>query len=133
MLRACCAVLFLLLVTISSPSFAAENSTTSSQHQLFDREWEYQMEHNPVRASTLGDRRWNDKWSDLSLEAMREQFAHVREVLKDLHGIDRSQLSAEDQLSYDGFDYNVSDFAEGEQYKWYLIRTNAFSGMRAPL
>jgi uncharacterized protein (DUF885 family) len=111
------------------PALAAENAA-QSLHQLFDREWEYQMEHNPVRASLLGDRRWNDKWPDLSLSSMHAQYAHARQVLKELRAIDRNQLSPEDQLSYDIFDYNVNDFAEGEQYQWYLIRTNTFSGIQ---
>lgn len=124
-------LLGLMLVTIGPTSiFAAENLATQSLHQLFDREWEYQMEHNPVRASVLGDRRWNDRWPDLSLGSMHEQFEHSRGVLKQLHEIDRAQLSPEDQVSYDVFDYNVSDFAEGEQYKWYLVRTNTFSGIQ---
>jgi len=109
---------------------AGDNPATQSVHRLFDREWDYQMEHNPVRASLLGDRRWNDRWPDLSLNSMREQFVHARDVLEELHAIDRAQLSSEDQLSYDVFDYNVNDFAEGEQYKWYLVRTNTFSGIQ---
>jgi len=120
-----------MLVTIWSTSvFAAENTARQSLHQLFDREWEYQMEHNPVRASLLGDRRWNDRWPDVSLSSMHEQFEHARGVLKQLHEIDRAQLSPDDQVSYDVFDYNVSDFAEGEQYKWYLVRTNTFNGIQ---
>src|SRR5215470_4774680 len=120
-------ILLLFLVPAS-----AEPATSSSDllHQLFDREWEYQMEHNPVRASILGDRRWNDNWPDVNLAAMEGQFRHAREVLAQLHAINRSQLSAEDQLNYDVFDYNVSDFAEGEKYHWYLVRTNTFSGIQ---
>jgi uncharacterized protein (DUF885 family) len=72
------------------------------------------MQHNPVRASNLGDRRWNDKWPDLSLEAMHEKFQHAHAVLERLHVIDRSQLSSEDQLNYDVFDYNTSDFLASE-------------------
>jgi uncharacterized protein (DUF885 family) len=97
---------------------------------MFDKEWEYEMQHNPVRASNLGDRRWNDKWPDLSLEAMHEKFQHAHAVLERLHVIDRSQLSSEDQLNYDVFDYNTSDFLASEPYKWYLIRTNTFNGIQ---
>jgi len=47
-------------------------------------------------------------------------------MLKELHAIDRSQLSPEDQLNYDVFEYNSKDFDESEQHKWYLVRTNTF-------
>jgi uncharacterized protein (DUF885 family) len=119
---------FLLTLLASTLAFAADPA--QSLHQLFDSEWEYQMAHNPIRASLLGDRRWNDKWPDVSLLATREQYQHAHEVLKQLHAIDRTQLSPEDQLNYDVFDYNTTDFAEGERYKWYLVRTNTFSGIQ---
>ena len=88
------------------------------------------MEQNPVRASLLGDRRWNDRWPDVRLETLREQFQHARDTLTNLHAIDRAKLSPQDQLSYDVFEYNLSDYIEGEQYKWFLIRTNTFSGIQ---
>ncbi|PYX93956.1 MAG: DUF885 domain-containing protein [Acidobacteria bacterium] len=129
-------ILFLLLVFPISVSVGSAQTTSAppgaaqSLTQLFDTEWEYQMAHNPVRASLLGDRRWNDKWQDVSLGAMHEQFQHAHKVLDQLHAIDRGQLSAADQLSYEVFDYNTRDFVEGEPYKWYLVRTNTFNGIQ---
>jgi uncharacterized protein (DUF885 family) len=119
---------FILLST--TLVFAADPSPRDMLHQLFDTEWEYQMAHNPVRASLLGDRRWNDKWPDVSLTATHQDFEHGREILGKLHQIDRGQLPAEDQLNYDVFDYNESDYVRGERYKWYLVRTNTFSGIQ---
>jgi uncharacterized protein (DUF885 family) len=78
----------------------------------------------------LGDRRWNDQWGDTSLNSLREQFQHANQELKELHAIDRRQLSLEDQLNYDIFEYNTKDYVESEQYKWYLVRTNTFSGIQ---
>ena len=134
--QSCMGILFLLLVFPISVSVGSAQTTSAppraaqSLTQLFDTEWEYQMAHNPVRASLLGDRRWNDKWQDVSLGAMHEQFQHARKVLDQLHAIDRGQLSAADQLSYEVFDYNTRDFVEGEPYKWYLVRTNTFNGIQ---
>src|SRR5579864_4106290 len=115
-MRGAFASLPLTLLLVLTPSFAgtANNHAATSLHQLFDHEWEYQMAHNPVRASLLGDRRRNDKWPDVSLSAMHEQFQHARDMLNQLHAIDRNRLGSEDQLSYEVFDYNNSDFAEGE-------------------
>jgi uncharacterized protein (DUF885 family) len=121
------AVLCLISTTLA---FAANPSPTDTLHQLFDTEWEYQMAHNPVHASLLGDRRWNDKWPNVSLAAMQEEYQHGRQVLDDLHRINRAQLSSEDQLNYDVFEYNQSDYVQGEQYKWHLVRTNTFSGIQ---
>ena len=42
---------------------------------LLDEHWEWQMLENPVRASRMGDRRWNDRWTDNSLDEIGR--AHV--------------------------------------------------------
>jgi uncharacterized protein (DUF885 family) len=130
MRRSLAAIVWMVCLLGCAASFAADNKAAGSLHQLFDQDWEYQMAHNPVRASLLGDRRWNDKWPDVSLPAIHEQYQHARDVLSQLHAIDRNQLSKEDQLNYDVFDYNQRDYAEGEQYKWYLVRTNTFNGIQ---
>ena len=88
------------------------------------------MAHDPVGASELGDRRWNDQWENLSLDSLRERFQHAREMLTRLHAIDRTQLSPQDQVSYDVFEYNTNDYLESEQYKWYLVRTDTFDGIQ---
>ncbi|PYV02193.1 MAG: DUF885 domain-containing protein, partial [Acidobacteria bacterium] len=84
-------------------------------HQLFASEWDYQMERHPTWASSLGDRRWNDRWEDLSLEAIEKDYQHRTRVLARLKAIDRSRLTPRDQLNYDLFrkDYEVA--IEGHQ------------------
>jgi len=43
------------VVATAAPGVAAaENAATQSLQQMFDKEWEYEMQHNPVRASNLG-------------------------------------------------------------------------------
>jgi uncharacterized protein (DUF885 family) len=120
----------LILMTLSASLTAADTGSTRALHSLFDREWEYEMSHNPVAASSLGDRRWNDQWPDDSPAAKQQEFRHAKQVLNDLHAITRAQLSPEDQVSYDVFEFNTSDFLAGEPYKWYLVRTNTFSGIQ---
>jgi uncharacterized protein (DUF885 family) len=119
--------LWLLLFTSIATS---DDTPTQTLHALFDRDWEYQMEQDPVNASQLGDRRWNDKWPDVTLPSLRAQFQHENATLRELHAIDRSQLSPEDQLNYDVFEYNTKDFVDSERFKWYLVRTNTFSGIQ---
>ena len=111
-------------------ALAAENDAARALHNLFDRDWEYQMEQNPLWASSLGDRRWNDKWPDESLPAIHARYEHARQNLKALHAINRSQLSPDDQVSYDVFEFDQKDAADAEQYHWDLVRTNTYSGIQ---
>lgn len=122
--------LLIAALVISTPSYAADNAATQALHQLFNQDWEYQMAHDPVAASELGDRRWNDQWENLSLDSLHERFQHAREMLTRLHAIDHAQLSPQDQVSYEVFEYNTKDDLEGEQYKWYLVRTDTFDGIQ---
>jgi prolyl oligopeptidase len=118
----------LLLIFTSAPG--QDSATTKTLHDLFDREWEYQLQQNPTRASTLGDRRWNDRWGDASLEGIKSRHEHNLEVLTELEKIDRSKLSTRDQLNYDLFKQDYETSVEGYKYRWYLIPLNQRGGIQ---
>jgi uncharacterized protein (DUF885 family) len=130
LVRAILILTILPVFAMSAEIMSADNNAAKVLHDLFDRDWEYQMQQQPIWASSLGDRRWNDKWPDESLSAIHARFEHSRQVLKELQAIDRNQLSPNDRVSYDVFEYDKKDDIESEQYKWYLVRTNTFSGIQ---
>ncbi|HEV3408737.1 MAG TPA: DUF885 family protein, partial [Chthoniobacterales bacterium] len=112
-----------------SPSPAA-NETAKALHAFFEAEWDYQMEQNPVRASTLGDRRWNDRWEDDSLEAQRKREEHAKDALARFGKIDRAKLSPADQLNYDLFKKNLEQDIAGFRFRMYLLPINQRSGIQ---
>jgi hypothetical protein len=57
------------------------NETAKTLHDLFASEWDYQLEQYPTWASRLGDRRWNDRWDDQSLDVINGRYSHNVEVL----------------------------------------------------
>ena len=93
-------------------------------------EWEWTLEQNPTWASTLGDRRWNDRWEDVSLENLARQHAHRRQALEHLSAIPRAALSPADQVSYDILRYQYEMEVEGFPFEQHLIRTNTYSGIQ---
>lgn len=98
-------------------------------HALMEREWQYQLEHNPTYASVLGDRRWNDRWDDLSLSAIEADHQHNLQVLAQLRAMDRERLPAADQLHYDLFRRDYETWVEEHRFKWYLVPVNQVGGI----
>ncbi len=97
---------------------------------LFDREWERAMEDNPTWASHLGDRRWNDRWEDLSPESIERQAAHQRALLAELDGFDRNTLGPDDRLNYDLFRRKVAMEVEGQRFRLHLMPLTQRDGLQ---
>lgn len=109
----------------------AQNATaTKALHDLFEREWNYDLSESPTRASQLGDRRWNDRWGDVSLAAIKRRHDHDRAVLAELAKIDRAGLSKADQLNYDLYRKDSELAIEGFKYRWYLVPLNQRGGIQ---
>ncbi|MES2571288.1 MAG: DUF885 domain-containing protein, partial [Verrucomicrobiota bacterium] len=89
------------LLLFCSMALGALSAEPEAFHALLAREWDYAMKESPTSASLLGDRRWNDRWPDLSVEAISRRAGHARELLGNLDSIDRAKLGAKDQVSYD--------------------------------
>ena len=98
---------------------------------LLAEAWEWQVSENPVFASQLGDRRKNDQWQDLSLEAITRQHEDQRAFLRRLRAIDSSALTAADQLNYDLFRRELERSIDGHQYKGYLMPMSQRGGVQS--
>jgi len=97
---------------------------------LITAEWEYTMQQNPEWASLLGDRRFNDKWSDLSLENIAAQAKHNEDVLKKLAAIDRNRLDPDSRLNYDLFQRQYQTAVEEYRFKSHLLPINQRDGIQ---
>ena len=124
---------FLLIAALASPIGYAQAPSTSAAtalHALFDREWEWELTQDPIWASYLGDRRFNDRWPDVSAATLAAQQAHRESVLKDINAIPRDQLAPADRLNYDLFRHQYQMTVEGFQHRQHLIRTSTLSGVQ---
>ena len=131
MIRIFYPILVTAFLLSSATNARAENpDAAKSLHAFFDAEWEYQMEQSPVRASLLGDRRWNDRWGDQSLDAIRKREAHTTDALARLQKIDRAQLAAPEQLNYELFQKDLKDDIEAAKFREYLMPINQRGGIQ---
>ena len=88
------------------------------------------MEQNPTWASSLGDRRWNDRWENASLEAIAKREQHTREALETLKKIERANLSPADQLNYDLFKKDAETDIAGFKFRMHLLPINQRGGIQ---
>ena len=101
--------------------------STETLHALFDEFFERGLELNPMRATAIGDYRYNDKYANSIGPDHREASRQMdEEFLARLLEIDRAQLSRQDELSYDMFQLNREQSLERERFPGHLQPINQF-------
>jgi prolyl oligopeptidase len=88
---------------------------------LLDAEWEARLADSPVFASQLGDKRYNDRWADHSLGAIKAYQDQSRDFLRRTYAIDKTALSEADQLNFELFRRTLQDRVDGFQFNAHLM------------
>src|SRR5437588_10653837 len=112
--------LFLALL-VTRVALAENKDAGKALNEFFESEWNYEMEQSPVRAASMGDRRWNDRWGDQSAEATQQREEHAIAALEPVKNFDRTQLSAADQLNYALFKRDLEHDIEGAKCRSSLV------------
>jgi uncharacterized protein (DUF885 family) len=99
-------------------------------HDLFKLDWEHTMIESPEFATEVGYPGQNNRWTDHSLEAIEQRKRELDAPMKVLQSIERSKLSAADQLNYDLFKKNREDAIEGSRFKQELLPINQMGGVQ---
>jgi prolyl oligopeptidase len=116
-----------LLILIGNPLFAAAQDDFRT---LLADAWEWQLQQNPVMASSLGDRRFNNRWGDSSLDAIAAAQEQQREFMSRLLTIDSTELDETDQLNYELFRRDLMTDIEGIQFRSYLMPVSQRGGVQ---
>ncbi|MGD8827460.1 MAG: DUF885 domain-containing protein [Gammaproteobacteria bacterium] len=109
---------------------SAPEAAVARLHTLFESEWQRSLEEDPVNASYLGYHDYDDRWPDVSLDALRTSHQADVVALEKLHTIARSALPPEEQLNYDLFERQYRTRVDGWQYKGYLMPLNQRGGIQ---
>ncbi|GAB3333015.1 DUF885 domain-containing protein [Marilutibacter aestuarii] len=113
------------LAGLPSPAHAAPSGQAATVrdpavealHALYAAEWERGLRDSPESASYNGDARYNDRWTDESLEAIAAREAHDREVLARLRQFDRGALDEAERLNYDVFLWQQERAVERQAFR----------------
>src|SRR5688500_3799868 len=120
----------LLLRLLAVPAFADENTRFK---ELLDSEWQWTLREFPTMATSVGDNRYNDRMTDSSEAAIERRRAHARELVARIRAIDRSKLSADNQLNYDLYLREIEEDVAGQRFRSDYIQVTQRGGVYSQL
>jgi len=113
---------------LSLPAWAATESERF--HQWLDAQWELQLQHDPILATSLGDPRYNDRLIDTTTAAWRaEKKRELRRQLKELAGFSKSRLEPRDRVSYSILKLDLEQDVAGERFPEWMQPISQIGGM----
>jgi len=136
------AVLFLASVvpelhSAQKPATPNPMSTFDTRHKQFlallDEEWQYEMRSSPEFATSVGDNRYNDRWSDYSPEFFQSDIEQRGKFLARFEAIDATGFSQQDALSLKLTIRELKEQIEGAQFKNWEMPVNQRDGPQVDL
>jgi uncharacterized protein (DUF885 family) len=119
--------LFYAIQMIAAP---ADVATRQKQlNALISELWEWNMQQNPVYASILGDKRYNDQLGSSSEKTILEQQAKEKEFLKRFEAIDATGLPHQDVLNRELEIRSLKEDIEGTDMKLWQMPVNQMNGI----
>lgn len=93
--------LFCVLICplLASAQPADLESRRKALNDLLAEQWEYTMRTSPIYASTLGDKRWNDKLDDFSQQAIDDDLRESQKFLVRFEAIDTAGFPEQEILN----------------------------------
>jgi uncharacterized protein (DUF885 family) len=96
--------------------------------KLFDQTWQEDLADNPLQATAVGDPRYNDRWPDMSQEAIdarqKKNYARLQALTK----VKRDKLAKADQLNYDLFEREIKTRIGEYQFKPWMFDLGPMQG-----
>jgi uncharacterized protein (DUF885 family) len=96
---------------------------------LIKQQWEYNMRTSPEYASILGDKRYNDRVTDMSQAAIDADNKQTVVFLKQFEAIDTSGFPVQEQINRDLMVRNLRTSVEGVRFKEWEMPVAQNSGI----
>ncbi|HEU4734531.1 MAG TPA: DUF885 domain-containing protein [Kofleriaceae bacterium] len=116
----------------TAPSAAPAPTLEERRKQLgalIAEQWEYTLRHSPELASILGDRRYNDRWSDLSVEAVQADLVETRKFLTRFAAVDTTGFPEQEALNQQLMVRSLKEQLDDARFEDWLMPVNQFSGI----
>lgn len=124
--------LLLLMIVIGFTGLSAGQNNLDARRadlsKLLSDDWEYFLRTYPELAMRTGDRRYNDRLTDYSAEAVLKGIEHEKEMLAQLEAVDVSGFPEQERLNRDLLARALRDDVEGAKFKDWEMPATQFSG-----
>ena len=108
------------------PANAAERGRALDK--FFEDYWQWILQQSPETATSVGDARYNDKWSNYSASAFNASLQHEAELTVQLATIGTDGVSEQQKLSYTLMMKQFVDDQEGARFKPWEMPVTQFGG-----
>jgi uncharacterized protein (DUF885 family) len=90
-------------------------------HELFQDAWAFELEENPLFATSVGEHRYNDRLPSVQPEDHRRRADRRREFLRRLRAVDTAALDDQDRISHGILERQLEDALSEYEFKSYEI------------
>jgi uncharacterized protein (DUF885 family) len=112
---------------------AADTPSLEARRQQLKRliadEWEYELREGPEQATVIGDYRYNDRWSDISLAHVAQLRQDNQKWLAQFQTVDISGFPEQEKLNQILMVRNLKDRLETIEMKTYEMPIDQFNGI----
>jgi uncharacterized protein (DUF885 family) len=98
----------------AAPDLEARRATLNS---LLKEQWQYTMRASPEWASLLGDKRYNDRWSDFSQAGIDADLQANADFLKRFEAVDTSGFPLQEELNRELMVRQLRQNVDGARFK----------------
>jgi uncharacterized protein (DUF885 family) len=126
-----CATVYFAAIFLFAPvlAFAKPPATPEKLNQLYAEYWEENLQANPMRATQIGDNRFNDRYGAVTSAERRATSKSIAEkYLARTAEFDPASLPAEDRISYDLLRYNLQQSLDALKFPSHLTPINQIFG-----
>ncbi len=97
--------------------------------ELLAEQWEHTLRRNPEFASVIGDKRWNDRLTDFSQQAIDADLAETKAFLARFEAIDATGFPEQEVLNRTLMIRGLRETVEAVPFKEWEMPVNQMSGL----
>jgi len=117
------------LTTAPPAANAPVTERRQAMNALFQQYWDASLERSPEVASTLGDKRWNDKISNYSVQAQNAWLEQEQNFMMKLAAIDAAGFTDAEKMSREMLLRQFADDIEAADFKEWEMPVNQMGGI----